>query len=222
MKKLIFIHGAFGTEADLKPLAELCSGIQIELLSLPFHGRDSGPRFSYNDLKNGLKERLKSETNYSIFGYSLGGHLALDLAASGLITPDSITTYGTRFFWTDELVKKIARNMNPESLPHTLPDYAGLLNQKHGSAWVALVQDTLMVMNEMVQHPMNEHDLKNIKTRVQLLVGDKDLLAYPEETMKVAKLIDQSSFKIIQNGVHDLAKLDESQLQFIYQSIFFS
>lgn len=196
----------------MKPLTHFLA-FEAELLLLPFHGREAGPRFNYQSLKDALLEKLKDQKNYSIFGYSMGGYLALDLISEARIAPDSLTTYGTRFFWTDELVQRVSRNMHPATLATNLPAYVGQLELMHGRDWQNIISDTLALMAHTVKNPLTHNDFGKIKTQINLMVGDKDSLATPDETQLVSQLIVKSRFEILNNGEHDINKLDHEALK---------
>lgn len=219
MGKIIFIHGAFGTEKDLKPLAGLCTGHEVMLLNLPFHGTEAGPRFDYQSLKDGLQRKLRGYDNYSIFGYSMGGYLALDLASEGLITPHTIITYGTRFFWNQNLVQKVAGIMDPQQLMRNLPDYVTALKAMHGPHWETVISDMLKVMDEISRHPLSESQFKRLNMPVKLNVGDKDSLATPDETESVSRIIAHSSYQILPEAEHDISRLKDHNLQSLALSI---
>ncbi len=211
MAKLIFIHGAFWAAKDLLPLSLHCRKQNIKLITLPFHGSEAGQPFTYPLLKHALRTKLQSEENYSLFGYSLGGYLALDLAVDGHIAPLSITTYGTRFFWTNEIVERISKVMKPEKLRKDLPEYVEDLVAMHGEAWTEVISSTLGMRVHLIHNPLSEKSLSAIKSRTTLVIGDGDILTNMEETKSVSATIPSCTFEIIP-GEHDLKKLSPASL----------
>lgn len=87
---IVLVHGFTGSPVSLRPLAELLSkrGFAIEVPRLPGHGttpRDLLP-FRYADFRAEAKaalERLRARTDAQVaVGFSMGGTLVLDLAAT--------------------------------------------------------------------------------------------------------------------------------------------
>lgn len=218
MRTQVFIHGAFGAAKDLIPLTTQCKGVKVKLISLPFHGSEAGQAFRYQSLKEALKQKLQDEEDFSIFGYSMGGYLALDLASEGAIQPHSITTYGTRFFWTKELVQRIEGIMTPESLRMNLPEYAEELEAMHGDTWPVVIESTLKLMNDLIHYPLHLNKLNLIKAQTSLFIGDRDILTNLEETKSVSETIQSCGYKVIA-GEHDIKKLQLSSLQIIAQHL---
>ena len=120
MKDLILLHGAIGAGSQLKPLAELLS-LQFNVHTLNFEGHGGRPingvysidRFVSNLIDFLDEIELK---NVSVFGYSMGGYVALKAAALHPGRIDSIVTLGTKFQWDTETASKEVHMLDPEKI----------------------------------------------------------------------------------------------------------
>jgi pimeloyl-ACP methyl ester carboxylesterase len=200
MHKFIFLHGAFGTHHDLEKLATKFDSSQVINFDLPFHGTDYAS-FNYSTLKQALLKRLANESHYSIFGYSLGGYLALDLASEKKIHPEKIITYGTKFHWTSEIVEGIKKKMDLERLKSKAPQYVQELEEKHGPNFAAFINDSLALMLEVSNDPLTAKQFMQVNCPVTLIIGDKDSLVSVEETKKVASLFTKAEYIVVE-GAH--------------------
>jgi len=68
-----------------------------------------------------------------IFGYSMGGYVALKAAANGLYNIQQILTLGTKFNWSTEAAEKEVKMLNPEKMAQKIPHYVNYLKQLHGN-----------------------------------------------------------------------------------------
>ena len=106
MGNLILLHGALGSEKQLHALKNELTNFNIYTLNFEGHGGRtingsySIDRFVQNVLDFMFANQLQ---NASFFGYSMGGYVALKLAAYHPEKVESIVTLGTKFNWTPEI-----------------------------------------------------------------------------------------------------------------------
>jgi esterase/lipase len=122
-KAVLFLHGALGVAQDLAPLMNLCQerGFETHSFSFSGHGLNAPEPTEFRidlfarDLESYLKKHnLKDIT---IFGYSMGGYVALYHKANFEDSPiKMIFTYGTKFNWSEKAVSKDLPMLNPEHL----------------------------------------------------------------------------------------------------------
>ncbi len=108
--QLLLLHGALGSKkqfSNLKPLLEE----KFELFQLDFDGHGDGKdtkHFSIELFTENLRAFLfENELKaINIFGYSMGGYVALNLAIKHPELVNKIVTLGTKFDWNLEFLKK--------------------------------------------------------------------------------------------------------------------
>lgn len=80
---------------------------QIYTFDFAGHGKSApNPQFSIEFFADQLAEFCEGMDHYHIFGYSMGGYVALFAAALKRINPLSIITLGTKFDWYRNLQKR--------------------------------------------------------------------------------------------------------------------
>ena len=67
-----------------------------------------------------------------IFGYSMGGYVALWLARFYPDRVGKIFTLGTKLKWNDEEAEKEIKMLNPEKVELKVPAFAQQLAERHG------------------------------------------------------------------------------------------
>ena len=109
LRPLILLHGALGCKETLKSVEELLGNeFDVHCPDLPGHGELSdGRAFTIMSLVDYLEDYISSHELSSpvIFGYSMGGYLAL---AHGMKYPDTdagIMTLATKFAWDKEFAE---------------------------------------------------------------------------------------------------------------------
>ena len=119
MKDLILLHGALGSTHSFDPLKlKLSEHYNCYTLNFSGHGNTTfnpegfGIECFAEELNAFIKENGLSQPN--IFGYSLGGYVALYLAHREPSLMGKIITLGTKFGWSPEAADKEVSRMNPE------------------------------------------------------------------------------------------------------------
>ncbi len=131
---LLLLHGALGSEKQLFPLRKLLSETR-KVYTLNFEGHGdfkSESNFSISLFRENVVSFLK-EKNFpkvDIFGYSMGGYVALDLAYNHPNLVMNIITLGTKFSWNPTFAATEIKKLNPEKsrkkfrpLPHILKNF---------------------------------------------------------------------------------------------------
>ncbi len=217
MQKLLLLHGALGSAAHFTHLKELLANtFQIHTLNFESHGgREvvdtiSIPGFAEEVLaylnQNGIDK-------ISIFGYSMGGYVALYLAKQQPDRIDKVFTLATKFDWTPQGAAKETAMLDPIAINEKVPKYAAALEQLHGSNWKELMRKTADMMLGLGNNPtLKDADFTTIKTPVLLAVGDKDAMVTTTETEKVHRLIPNSGFLVLPDTIHPIDRVNQEEL----------
>src|SRR4029077_13449669 len=101
MQHLLVLHGAIGAKDQLQPLAEkLRSHYIVHTLNFSGHGGETIPAtFSIEGFANDVLHYLKQNNidKINIFGYSMGGYVALYLAKHYPEKVNKAATLATKF-----------------------------------------------------------------------------------------------------------------------------
>ncbi len=214
MDSLILLHGALGSAAQMAPLArELESEFNVLVVELPGHGKTSSvapfsiPAFAEHVLRfidgRGVKRA-------HFFGYSMGGYVALYIAAH---TPErviSVTTLGTKFGWTPEIAAKECKRLDAGVIRGKVPAFAASLEKRHREAggWERMIGRTAELVRGLGDEPvLNEATLRRINAPVLVMVGDGDTTVSADETELASSQITDAGFRVLPATPHPIEQV---------------
>lgn len=226
MKDIILLHGAIGAEDQLLPLAEHLTQKKFKVHHFSFcgHGGQAfAPHFGIEqfaaELYQFILERNLQQVN--IFGYSMGGYVALYLESQKPNLIGKIATLATKFDWTPEGAIKEAAMLNPETIQQKVPNFAEALQKRHGDQWGELLNRTAEMMKVLGDAPLlTEAVLKTIESPVLLGLGDKDLMVSLDETRKVFAALSKANMYMLPNTKHPIEGVNVELLSTILSNYF--
>jgi pimeloyl-ACP methyl ester carboxylesterase len=149
-----------------------------------------------------------------ILGYSLGGYVALRLAASrpGLVA--SVMTVATKLAWSPDISAKMARQFDADAIRAKVPQLAVAFAAMHGAdRWAPLLGATRALMDDLGAHPRLTAETYAAITRpVRLCVGDRDTTVSVDETLCAARAIPNAELEVLPRTVHALERMDLERL----------
>lgn len=218
MKKLILLHGALGAASQLQPLKKMLEN-QFEVFIPEFEGHGltkSDAPFSIDLFVSNLKTFLDENNlkNVVVFGYSMGGYVALKLAARHPEYFEKIITLGTKFDWTAESAEKEVKMLNPEKIEEKIPAFAKMLDQLHSeNGWKNVMRKTAGMMLRLGNGEATSDEIyTGIQTKCLIGVGDNDQMVTQQETKRIVSLIKNAEFYLLENTVHPIDKIDVNKL----------
>lgn len=228
MEPILLLHGALGAKEQLQPLArQIASDFDPHLLNFPGHGGTEGPaHFSIPvfaaAVLNYLDEMQIAEAN--IFGYSMGGYVAMYLAANYPERVKRVITLGTKYEWSEAIAGAETAMLKPEKMEEKVPKFAEQLRQRHAPHnWKEVVYKTSTMLQEMGTHaPLNETDMQRITAKALLLLGDSDKMVSFEETAHVYRLLSNGQFCVLPGTQHPIEKVDIETVCFLIKKFFAS
>jgi pimeloyl-ACP methyl ester carboxylesterase len=218
MKQLIILHGALGAQTQFEALkAYLTPDFEIAMFDFEGHGtRTSSRNFSIHHFVENTHAFLK-ELQWEkplVFGYSMGGYVALKLESVFPGTFQQIITLGTKFHWNPESAKKEVNLLNPVLIEEKIPAFATYLKSLHGSEnWKEVLQKTADMMLEMGEKPpLTEVDLNCVKIPVLSLRGGKDVMVTQEETAWAGVNLHRFEYREINHWQHPIDRIPMNEL----------
>lgn len=209
-QQLLLLHGALGSKkqfSNLKPLLE----DQFELFELDFDGHGEGneaKQFSIELFTENVRAFLveKGLKTINIFGYSMGGYVALNLAVQNPELVNKIVTLGTKFDWNPESAKKEAGMLVPELIEEKVPLFAEKLKNEHQfKDWKEIVRKTADMMLRMGTGETIKHeDLRKLDCELLVGWGSKDKMVSKEESMLLADLVPSAKFVELEDVPHPI------------------
>jgi pimeloyl-ACP methyl ester carboxylesterase len=217
---ILLLHGALGASTQLQTLKQELErkGHSVFLLNFSGHG---GTPFSEDgfgievfaeDVNRFIDQHALS--NLHIFGYSMGGYVAMWFA---LLHPDKIskiTTLGTKFDWSPESATHEVKKVNPEKIEEKIPAFARILEKRHApNDWKELLNKTASMMRGLGDQPLlHENNLMSINCPVTIGLGGLDDMADKTYSGKVSSLIPKGKFVMLPNTPHPIEKVSMEAL----------
>lgn len=214
MKHLLLLHGAIGIKDQLEPLAKLLGEhYRVSFLNFSGHGGTAMPEaFSIPLFAEEVVAWLKQNKidRIDIFGYSMGGYVAMYLAVHYPAFVNKIATLGTKYNWSPETAKKEVGLLNPEVIETKLPKFAAQLQQKHlPNNWKIVLQKTATMLLQMGENPpLQKKDFETMEHEVLLLAGDRDKMVTLEETIDTYKLLKAGCLCVLPSTPHPIELLN--------------
>jgi pimeloyl-ACP methyl ester carboxylesterase len=205
----------------MAPLAEaLARRHQTHLVELEGHGTTpmspseySMPRFVAN-----LAEFIESRGigPAPIFGYSMGGYIALQLAAERPELVSRVATLGTKLEWTPEVAAKETSRLDPTKIRAKVPQFAQQLEERHRAipgGWEGVLARTASLMTELGARPLvDEALLARITQPVRLMVGERDAVVSIAETEAAAKHLAAGECIVLPDTPHPIEQVQVTLL----------
>ncbi|MBK8968777.1 MAG: alpha/beta hydrolase [Lewinellaceae bacterium] len=211
---LLLLHGALGSAGQFDKLIPLLpADWQIHTFNLPGHGGAPLPSdFSIPYFAEAVL-RFLDKNNIAqthIFGYSMGGYTALQLAAKYPERVQGIVTLGTKFHWTPEIASREAALLNAEKIAAKVPVFAELLATRHAPVdWREVLRRTAGLLHDLGNGAsLSEDTVRSILCPVLIGLGSEDHMVTEEESREMAAQLPNGHFELLQGVKHPLEQVD--------------
>ncbi len=222
---LILLHGALASERQFDDVIDVLNA-RFDVRSLNFEGHGGRPTdrdFSINNFVQNLLDCLEEKDlkDVAIFGYSMGGYVALK-AALRTSRIGKIVTLATKFDWSIASTQKEVMMLNPEGIEAKVPQYAEQLKQVHAPFdWKVVVRQTAIMMTKLSEgERLKAEDLQQIQNKVVVGIGDKDRMVTITESENAAASLPNAELVVLEGVKHPLDRISSEQLsEYIITSI---
>lgn len=215
---LLLLHGALGSLELLSPLANLLDRDRL-VFSLNFSGHGGTPidqPFGAELFTAEVVEMLdKVEiSQVDIFGFSMGGYVAINLAHRHPERVRRIFTLGTQFDWSPELAAGEMEFLVPEIIEAKVPHFAETLAKRHHPEdWREVVRQTAQMIERMgSEGGYSAEVFTEIPHPVMIAVGEEDHMVDAHTSAQIARLLPQGQFLRIPDCPHPIERVDHAQL----------
>lgn len=219
MQNLLLLHGALGAAAQFAPLQEqLEKHFTLHTLNFAGHGGEPFPQggYSIQVFAQNVLDYLDQQgiEQIDIFGYSMGGYVALYLAQQHPDRIGKIYTLATKFAWSPESAEQEMKMLNPEKIAEKVPKFAAALEQRHAPQdWKEVLNQTAAMMRGLGEAPLlTEEGLEAIPHTCLITVGDQDQMVSREETMAAANTLPKAEFACMAETPHPLEQVNVERL----------
>ncbi|HEY0356588.1 MAG TPA: alpha/beta hydrolase [Flavisolibacter sp.] len=220
MQDLMLVHGAIGSSKQLRGLEESLKDLyRVHNPDLPAHGgQPMVDQFSISFFADHIIQYCDEHKidKFSIFGYSMGGYIALYLARHYPARVEKVVTLATKFHWDPMIAQKEIQMLQPGLIKEKLPKFALDLSERHApNDWGELLQKTAGMLERLgQQNELNTEDHKEIKQPVLVMLGDRDKMVGLDETVAVYKLLNNAQLAILPGTPHPIEQVNTELLSF--------
>ncbi|MDZ4746361.1 MAG: alpha/beta fold hydrolase [bacterium] len=230
--RLLLLHGALGSHHQLMPLRDCLRDElprnNVDILEFVGHGStaDVEAGWTIELYSQQLERYLREHEPHAIFGYSMGGYVALHLALNGghALCP-RIITLGTKLVWTPQGAATEVARMQPDVVATKVPAFAADLQRRHGDAhWRTMLTKTSAMMQTLAAQPLlTPSSMSTMQSSVRYMVGDCDSMVSIDETVEFYRATPRAELAVLPATKHPIERVDVDTLvhhirQFIYDN----
>ncbi len=224
-KPLILLHGALGSKDQFDELSELLrEDFDIRTLNFAGHGgKVCTEAFSIEVFAHDLHRFMEMEhiEKADLFGYSMGGYIALRFAADHPDMVGKIMTLGTKFDWSPESAAREVKMLDPVVMEEKVPQFTEILQQRHDPIdWKEVVHKTADMMQRLGDGEAMDLTKLGLQHEVQICVGDLDRVVKFGEAVMASRQLPNATFVPIPGGKHPLEQVDANVLAEKIRSFF--
>jgi pimeloyl-ACP methyl ester carboxylesterase len=228
LSDLLLLHGALGASAQFTPLIDRL-GATFRVHTLDFEGHGSTPPrdrpFRIRHFAEDVLEYLDAHAikRAGIFGYSMGGYVALVLAAGHPERATRVVTLGTKFRWDPDTAARDAARLDPAVIRARVPRFADALAARHERAggWERVVAATAECLRDLGENPvLTDEVLAGIAIPVRVMVGDRDNTVSVEESAGAARVLPQGELAVLPRTPHPIEQVDPARLAGLLDDFF--
>jgi len=219
MKKLLLLHGAIGAASQFDNLKEeLKNEFEIYTMNFSGHGGEKIPEGKFSiELFAGDVIKFLEKNNFQgidVYGYSMGGYVALHIASKDKNILGRIFTTATKFDWNEDTSVKESKMLNPAKIEEKIPAFAKALEKRHAPEdWNTVLHKTAEMMIDLGKKPLlTDEVLEKIENDVLVSVGDIDTMVTLEETANAAGKLENGRLYIFSETEHPIEKIDTKKL----------
>ena len=212
----ILLHGALGDRRQLEPLAEHLSRLgsrQPLIIELPGHGATplGDHTFRIDAFSRHVLAALDARgiEHADVFGYSMGGYVALHLAATASSRVRRVATLATKLAWTPAVAARESAMLDVPTIRAKVPRFAAALEQRHTAiGWEALLAHTADLLRALGEHPLLTAAVySTIAHPVRIAVGDRDSTVSVDECVDAVRLLPLGELEVHPRTPHPFEKV---------------
>jgi pimeloyl-ACP methyl ester carboxylesterase len=214
-QSLVLLHGALGTRETLTPVADLLKNqYVVHVPDLPAHGAlaDDTSAFTIDGFIDFLDAYLSAHqlNQPAVFGYSLGGYIALAYALRHPGKLHSICTLATKYHWSPEIAEREIRMLDPDVIEAKVPQFASVLRLRHGDPrWKALLAGTATLMTQLGAQPVvTPGTVLDCTLPVTIALGTDDKMVSEAESRAIAEALPNAEFRLMPEVPHPIEKVE--------------
>ena len=223
MKSILLLHGALGAAAQFDLLKEkLKANFNVFTLDFEGHGTsgNNNREFSIEHFAENLNQFLQqhADKKFLIFGYSMGGFVALYAASFQSQNISGIITLGTKFHWDEATAQREIKLLDPEKIKTKVPAFAAQLQALHPHGFETVLNKSAAMMLQLgKQNPLTDERLQQVGIPVKMMLGENDNMVTETETLHAFHQIPNAQYQLLPNTQHSIDKVNVEFLKFVIE-----
>ena len=215
---LILLHGALGSQAQFAPLKQaLQDHFTIYTYDLEGHsGKPIPEKYSIASFEKELIQFMYQHglNNIPIFGYSMGGYIALSASKNHLGRISKIMTLGTMLKWSPEIAANETKMLDPDIIEAKIPKFAQQLKERHAPQdWKVVMRKIAAMMIEMGDGAaMTDAAFGEINIPVLVGLGTNDQMVKLDHTLEMVDLVPLAEFRSFDGWKHPVESVNVEEL----------
>ncbi len=214
---IILLHGALGSAHQFAGLSSALHRVPHQILEFPGHGQtdDIAAPWTIELFSQWLQTRLQEfESPVTVFGYSMGGYVAMDCALRNPQLCRRIVTLGTKLRWSVEGANHETKMLDPDRILEKVPRFAEDLQRRHGAdRWRTVLEKTASLMHTLGAAPvLTTERMLQCTTPIRFGLGDRDEMVSLDETREFFAATPGAEFFVLPATKHPIEKVRQDYL----------
>ena len=215
---LLLLHGALGSQSQFVPLKKVLQDhFTIYTYDLEGHGGKPIPeKYSIASFEKELIQFMDQHglNNIPIFGYSMGGYIALSASKNHPGRISKIMTLGTMLKWSPEIAANETKMLVPDIIEAKIPKFAEQLKERHAPQdWKEVMKKIAEMMIEMGDGAaMTNDEFGEINIPVLVGLGTNDQMVKLEHTLEMVDIIPGAEFRSFEGWKHPVESVNVDEL----------
>ncbi len=213
----ICLHGAMGTAAQFDQLKIQPGMPPVETLHFPGHGgTPCVSDFSNAIFADAILQKMNDLglSQADLFGYSMGGYVALWMAWKYPDKVRHVTILNTKLDWTPETATQMTGMFNTEKIIAKAPQLAEAFAKAHAPGdWITVAQKTAQFLTHLGNGGAIPDDgFRQIGCPVRMLRGAQDNVVSEAECRTVLALLPDATYAEVPDSKHLMEQVDLEKL----------
>lgn len=216
-QKILLLHGALGSRKTFDSILDLISDT-YQPITFDFRGHgvySTDKAISADLLCNQVIEFIENQqiSGLPVFGYSMGGYIALMACLKKPKIFTKIITLGTKYEWNNEIAAhETAQLQTILNLTQEHPFIKNLIEMHGVENYQNCVKVTGNLMKELaLKKYLNDETTSKILNETLLLLGDSDSMVNLQETAKVCESLTNGQLIILGDSKHQFEKVNQHE-----------
>ena len=226
---ILLLHGALGARDTLQPLADALAPLLphetvVHAHEFAGHGATPDDHDAASDapydavrLAAGVLDAMDARgiERATMFGYSMGGYVALLLAAEHPARVRAVVTLATKLAWMPESAVRETSRLDAATIRAKVPRFADALAARHAGAggWETVLARTAAMMHAIAARPLVTPEvLARVACPTRVCVGDRDATVTLDECATAVRTLPRGELAVLPGTGHPLEHADPARL----------